>query len=130
MRGKAKQAYDGIEAMLQAVYDWQEKVDALVTTGSDDAEVIATHDSRGCLIELWVQPGLQQELTTDELEDRINEAISDNAQRARTALREISDEFLQRFSTIPEQFRDHPVAEQLASTFSTARGPKSTEGSR
>jgi hypothetical protein len=124
MRGKTKQAYDGVEAMLQAVYDWQDKVDSLVTTGDDDDEVIATHDSRGCLIELWVRPGLQQELTTEELEDQVNDAITDNASRAQAQMKRISDEFLAQFSSIPEQYAQHPVANQLANAYISASQPK------
>jgi hypothetical protein len=126
MRGKAKQADDGIDAMLEAVCDWQDKVDNLVTTGDDDDEVIATHDSRGALLELWVRPGLQQELTSEELEDRVNDAIADNVSRAQAQMKAISDEFLARFSTIPEQYAQHPVANQLATAYNSSSQPKST----
>lgn len=127
MRGKAKVAYDCIEEMLQAVFDWQDKVDALVTTGDDDDEIIATHDSRGRLIELWVRPGLQQELTTVELEDRINDAIADNAGRAQTEMKKISDSFLTQFSSIPKQFAQHPVGAQLADAYASALRPNRAE---
>lgn len=123
MKGKAKLAYDCIEEMLQAVFDWQDKVDALVTTGDDDDEIIATHDSRGRLIELWVRPGLQQELTTAELEDRINDAIADNASRAQTQMAKISDSFLAQFNGIPEKFAHHPVGTQLADAYTAAMRP-------
>ena len=126
MRGKTKQAYDGIDAMLQAVYDWQDKVDALVTTGDDDQEIIATHDSTGRLIELWVRPGLQQELTTDEFEDRINDAIADNAHRAQEQMQQISDDFLARFASIPDELANNPVGERFADAFSAAAKPKNT----
>jgi hypothetical protein len=128
--GKAEEASGGIQAMLEALEAWQEKADALVTTGAFDDEVIATHDSKGCLIELWVRPGLQQELTTDELEDRMNEAISDNAHRARAALMELSDRFLGRFRSIPEEYLHHPTAEQLAGVYSSAREPETSEESK
>jgi hypothetical protein len=127
MRGKAKLAYDCIEEMLQAVFDWQDKVDALVTTGDDDDEIIATHDSRGRLIELWVRPGLQQELTTAELEDRINDAITDNACRAQAEMKKISDSFLAQFTAIPKQFAAHPVGIQLAEAYTAAMHPNSRE---
>jgi hypothetical protein len=127
MRGKAKLAYDCIEEMLQAVFDWQDKVDALVTTGDDDDEIIATHDSRGRLIELWVRPGLQQELTTAELEDRINDAITDNAGRAQAKMKKISDWFLAHFTAIPKQFAQHPVGTQLAKAYTGAMRPNNTD---
>jgi len=127
MRGRAKLAYDCIEEMLQAVFDWQDKVDNLVTTGNDDDEIIATHDSRGRLIELWVRPGLQQELTTAELEDRINDAIDDNANRALAEMKKISDSFLEKFTALPQQFSQHPVGAQLAEAYATAMRPNRSE---
>jgi hypothetical protein len=130
MKGKAKLAYDCIEEMLQAVFDWQDKVDALVTTGDDDDEIIASHDSRGRLIELWVRPGLQQELTTAELEDRINDAIADNASRAQAEMTKISGSFLTQFTAIPQRFAQHPVGDQLAEAYTAAMRPnRAKEGS-
>ena len=126
MRGKTKQAYDLIEALEQAVYDWQDRVDALVTTCPDDQDVIATHDSTGRLIELWVRPGLQQELTTEEFEDEINDAIADNAERAQQEMQRISDEFLAQFGQIPDELANNPVGERLANTLTAAADPKST----
>lgn len=123
MRGKAKLAYDCIEEMLQCVFDWQDKVDALVTTGDDDDEIIATHDSRGRLIELWVRPGLQQELTTTELEDRINDAIGANVGRAQAEMKKISDSFVAKFTALPEEFAQHPVGAQLADAYTNAMRP-------
>jgi hypothetical protein len=120
-------AYDCIEEMLQAVFDWQDRVDALVTTGDDDDEIIATHDSRGRLIELWVRPGLQHELTTGELEDRINDAIVANASRASTEMKKISDSFLAKFTAIPGQYLQHPVGAQMAEAYMAAMRPNSTE---
>jgi hypothetical protein len=127
MRGRAKLVHDCIETMLQAVFDWQDEVDALVTTGDDDDEIIATHDSRGRLIELWVRPGLQQELTTDELEDRINDAIAGNARRAHAEMQKISGAFVAKFSSIPSQFEPHPVGNQLAAAYKAAMRPASGE---
>jgi hypothetical protein len=127
MRGKAKLAVDCIEEMLEAVFDWQDKVDALVTTGDDDDEVIATHDSRGRLIELWVRPGLQQELTTAELEDRINDAIAGNAGRAQAEMNKISESFVNKFTAIPARFAQHPVGTQLAEAYTAAMQSNSTE---
>jgi hypothetical protein len=123
MRGKAKLAYDCIEEMLQCVFDWQDKIDGLVTTGDDDDEIIATHDSRGRLIELWVRPGLQQELTTGELEDRINDAIVGNASRAQAEMQKISDSFIAKFTALPEQFAQHPVGAQMADAYTAAMRP-------
>ena len=129
MGDQSDRASAAVAALLEAVYAWQEKADALVTTGAFEDEVVATHDSRGCLIELWVRPGLQQELTTEELEDALNDAISDNAHRAHAAMEGLAEEFLRGFEAIPEEYLDHPVAEQLARVYHCAREPKSIEGS-
>jgi DNA-binding protein YbaB len=120
MRGKPKQAYDAIDAMLNAIDEWQEKVDLLVTTGEHDADVIATHDAQGRLIELLIRPGLQQELTTEELEDEINAAMAENAVRAQARMQAISDEFLDQFVLIPEDLGDHPAADRLAAAYHAA----------
>jgi len=80
------QVTDDLDALIEVVAAWRDKVNSFVATGSDDDDVIATHDARGRLMELWVQPGLQQDMTVEEFEDAINEAIEGNtaAHRART----------------------------------------------
>lgn len=120
MRGKPKQAYDAIDAMLNAIDEWQEKIDLLVTTGEHDADVIATHDAQGRLIELLIRPGLQHELTTEELEDEINAAMAENAVRAQARMQAISDEFLDQFVLIPEDLGDHPAGDRLAAAYHAA----------
>ena len=130
MTNPAEQRSNAIAALLEVVYAWQEKTDALVTTGAFDDEVVATHDSKGCLIELWVRPGLQQELTTDELEDLMNDAISDNAQRAHAALLALGEQFREQFERVPQEYLDHPAAEELVRVYRSAREPQATEESR
>ena len=72
------------------------------------------HDSRGRLIDPDVREGLQRELTVDELNDQINAALGDNAERARKGIDAISDRLFQRCAElIPEELRKHPVADQL-----------------
>lgn len=128
MHGKAKLAYEAVEAMLDAVFDWQDQVDALVTTGDDNDDIIATHDSRGRLLELWLRPGLQRELTTAELEDSINDAIADNAERARAHMHKISEEFFGRFRVLGQRFAHHPVGAELAQTYADAIGRNGIAG--
>jgi hypothetical protein len=77
------------------------------------------------LIELWVRPGLQQELTTAELEDRINDAIAGNAGRAQAEMNRISESFVAKFSAIPGQYIQHPVGTQLARAYNAAVRPSS-----
>jgi DNA-binding protein YbaB len=120
MRGTAKAAVDTLDHMLNLVYDWEAKADAFIATGSDDDDVIATHDSRGKLIELSIRPGLQQELTTEELEDVVNKAIAENAARAEEGLMAISREFLANFNEIPQMLAQHPVGGRFADALSAS----------
>ena len=120
MRGKAKRASEAIGLILDAVYEWEAKADKFIATGSDDDDVIATHDSRGRLIECTLRPGLQQELTTAELEDRINDAIRDNVGRAQAGLEKISQEFLAKCEQAAALVGQHPVGDQLAAALASA----------
>lgn len=109
-----------IDEMLDLVYEWQDKADAFIATGDDDDDVIATHDSRGALIELSVRPGLQHDLTVDELDEQINDAIAKNAAKAHEGLMRISEEFLAKFADIPQHLAEHPVAARMAEALSQA----------
>jgi hypothetical protein len=120
MRGTAKRAADCVDKMLEAVYEWEAKADAFVATGNEDDDVVVTHDSRGRMIEVSIRPGLQRELTTDELEDCINDAIAGNASRARDGLNAITNEFLAQFAQIPEMLATHPVGARFTAALSSA----------
>lgn len=128
MRGTAKTAVEGIDKMLDLVYEWQAKADAFVATGSDDDDVVVTHDSRGALIECTVRPGLQQDLTTAELEQRVNDAIAENAARAYEGVMAISNEFLSHFEQIPDELAGHPVAARFADALAAASGDRPQAG--
>ena len=85
--------------------------------------MIVVHDSRGRLIDLDVREGLQRELTVDELNDQINAALGDNAERARRGIDAISERLFQRCTElIPEELRKHPVADQLSAAMQGQRG--------
>lgn len=114
-----------LDDMLDAVYEWQEKADAFIATGDDDDPVIATHDSRGKLLELYVRPGLLHELTVDELDEEINAAIAQNAARAHAGLMKISEEFLAKWTDIPNHLAQHPVAVRMADALAAATGSQS-----
>lgn len=111
-----------LDEMLDAVYEWQEKADAFIATGDDDDPVIATHDSRGKLLELYVRPGLIRELSVDELDEEINSAIAKNAAKAHAGLMKISDDFLSKWADIPQHVANHPVAVRMADALAAARG--------
>ncbi len=109
------QVTDDLDALIDVVAAWREKVNSFVATGSDDDDVIATHDARGRLMELWVQPGLQQDMTVEEFEDAINEAIEGNTERANEQFSKMADEFLAQFAQAPYTgMAQHPVADQLS----------------
>ena len=113
MRGKAKRASDAIGQILDAIYEWESAADRFIATGSDDDDVVVTHDSRGRLIECTPRPGLQQELTLGELEEAINDAIRDNVGRAQAGLDAISEEFRARCQEIAASVGSQPVGDEL-----------------
>lgn len=101
--------------LIDVVAAWRDKVNAFVATGSDDDDVIATHDARGRLMELWVQPGLQQDMTVEEFEDATNDAIEGNTVRANEQFSKMADEFLAQFAQAPyTAMAQHPVADELS----------------
>ncbi|MCP9276485.1 hypothetical protein [Mycolicibacterium arenosum] len=120
MGDRAQFASDALGRMLDLVYEWEAKADAFVATGDDDADVVVTHDSRGRLLELTIRPGLQQELTVDELEEAVNDEIGENALRAREGLEALSEEFLANFAHLPEELAQHPVAVEFAEALRAA----------
>jgi uncharacterized coiled-coil protein SlyX len=122
VRGKAKRASEAIGLILDAVYEWEAKADKFIATGSDDDDVIATHDSRGRLIECTLRPGLQQELTVGELEDCINEAIRENVARAQAGLDKLSAEFQAKCEQAAALVGQHPVGDELVDAL--ARGDR------
>lgn len=126
MRGTAKLAVEGIDAMLDAIYRWEAAADAFVATGSDDDDVVVTHDSRGKMIECWPRPGLQQELSVGELEQRINDAIAGNVARAQEGLNKIRDEFLAEFAELPERLAQHAVGTQFVDALKSAGSQKNS----
>lgn len=120
MRGKARQASEALGKILEAVYDWERAVDLFIATGSDDDDVVVTHDSRGALIEVSVRPGLQNELTVDELETVINDAIEQNLTRAKEGLDEIGTQFRARCEQISAAVGPHRVGDELAAALVAA----------
>lgn len=119
----AAAALQANDAMLGLIYDWIEEAEEFLSSGDDDDDVIVVHDSRGRLIDLDVREGLQRELTVDELNDQINAALGDNAERARRGIDAISERLFQRCTElIPEELRKHPVADQLSAAMQGQRG--------
>ena len=119
------QVTDDLDALIDVVAAWRDKVNSFVATGSDDDEVIATHDARGRLMELWVQPGLQQDMTSEEFEDAINDAIEGNTERANEQFSKMADEFLAQFARAPyTAMAQHPVADELSDALSRTNRKK------
>lgn len=119
--GRVDQTDKTLDALLDAIAEWREKSDRFVATGSDDDDVIVTHDAKGRLLECWPQPGLQQALTVDELEDAINAALASNGKRATEEFDRMADEFLSQFAEAPyTAVAQHPVAGELADALTKA----------
>lgn len=116
---QVQQVTDDLDALSNVLAAWGEKVKGFVATGSDDDDVIVTHDAKGRLIELWVQPGLQQDMTVDEFEDTINDAIEGNTTRANEQFSKMADEFLAQFANAPyAAMAQHPAADQFSDALS------------
>lgn len=119
----AATALTSMDTMLGLIYDWITEAEEFLSSGNDDDDVIVVHDSRGRLIDLDVREGLQRELTVEELNDEINAALGDNAERARRGIDAISERLFQRCAELlPEELRKHPVAEQLSAAMPRQRG--------
>jgi hypothetical protein len=101
--------------MLDAIYAWDEETDAFLSSTSDDDDIIVVHDSRGRLLDLDVREGLQQELTIGEFNDRISDALAQNARQAADGLDAISQKLFDECAKIASpELLQHPVANQLA----------------
>ncbi|MDP7707396.1 hypothetical protein [Mycobacterium sp. TY815] len=121
MKGSAQRASETLGMMLEAIYQWEARVDAFMMTGDDESDIAVTHDGRGRLIEMSIRPGLQEELTVEELEDAVNAEIARNARRAYEELMSISKGFLAQWSSIPQELASHPVAAQFSQALSNAQ---------
>jgi hypothetical protein len=116
---------DALDALLDAVGEWRERMDSFVVTGNDDDDVVVTHDCDGRLVELWVQPGLQQQLTVAELEGRINDALAGNAERAMEGFQQMFSEFVGQFTQAPyAKFAGHATADEMADALTKAVGSR------
>lgn len=113
---RVEMAMDGLNRIMDITCDWDAEVQRFTATGSDDDDVIVTHDCTGRIIECSLRPGLQQELTLTELEDEVNNAIGANAERAREGLDALTEKWLAKFADIPAELTEHPVADQLTAT--------------
>jgi hypothetical protein len=83
-------------------------------------------------MELWVQPGFQQDMTVEEFEDAINEAIEGNTERANEQFSKMADEFLAQFAPSPLH-RDGPASGRRPTVrrlVQTQRKETMTHGSR
>lgn len=111
---RVEMAMDSMNRIMDITCEWDTEVQRFTATGSDDDDVVVTHDCTGRIIECSLRPGLQQELTLAELEDEVNNALMANAARAREGLDAITEKWLAKFADIPTELTEHPVADDLA----------------
>ncbi|MGV2581432.1 hypothetical protein [Mycobacterium avium] len=114
MASRAEMSSAMIDKLLDAIYRWEDKVNAFTATGDPDDDIVLTHDGRGRLIGCDIRPGLQEELTVGELEEAMNDAIARNAARTHAGIQAMAAEFREEFAHIPEEFAQHPVAVEFA----------------
>jgi len=118
---KAKVASAAVGQMLDTIYEWEHAADVFFATGSDDDDVVVTHDSRGALIEVVFRPGLQNDLTVEELETAINDAIDANKARWQEGLASIDEQFQARFERIGAVVGPHPVGDQFVEALAAGK---------
>lgn len=114
MATRAEMSSEMIDKLLDAIYRWEDQVNSFTATGDPDDDIVLTHDGRGRLIGCDIRPGLQEELTTGELEEEMNAAIARNAARTHAGIQAMAAEFRESFAHIPEEFAQHPVAVEFA----------------
>lgn len=115
----AIKAEEAVDAVIDRLLKWQDDADTQVTTTEDDdADVIPVHDSAGRLIELEIRPGLQRELTIDEFQAAINEALTANLRRGKEKLNKLSDECFKDVEQIAGLFpQNKDTGQQLIDAF-------------
>lgn len=114
MTTRAEKSSQMIDKLLDAVFEWEAKVNAFTATSDIDDDIVITHDGRGRMIGCDIPPGLQEQLSVDEFEEAMNAAISRNAQRAFEGLQALAAEFREKWTNIPEEFAKHPVAAEFS----------------
>ena len=114
MSTRAEKSSQMIDRLLDAVYDWEAKVNAFTATSDIDDDIVITHDGRGRMIGCDIPRGLQEQLSIEEFEEAMNDAISKNAKRAHEGMQALAAEFREQWSNIPEEFAKHPVAAEFS----------------
>lgn len=121
----AETALRPLNKLLDAIYAWETETDAFTSSTDPDEDIIVMHDSRGRLLDLEIREGLQQELTIEELNERINEALSANARRGAAGIDAISQKFFTECSKIASpELLQHPVANQFAHALNSPNNPR------
>lgn len=114
MTTRAEQSSQMIDKLLDAVNAWEAKLNAFTATSDIDDEIVITHDARGRMIGCDIPRGLQEQLSVEEFEEAMNEAISKNAKRAYEGIQAMAAEFRAQWSSVPEEFANHPVAGEFS----------------
>lgn len=111
--------------MLDVMYAWDQDAATFMSSTDETEDIIVVHDSRGRLIDLDVREGLQRELTIDELNEQISEAIASNADRAAKGIDDISERlFAECIELATPQDLSHPVAGDLVNAYNSSKTPR------
>ncbi|NTY62055.1 hypothetical protein [Mycolicibacterium sphagni] len=114
MATRTEQMSSMLDRLLETVFEWEDKVNAFTATSDIDDEIVITHDGRGRLIGCDIPPGLQEQLSVEEFEEAMNEAIAKNAQRTYDGIQALAAEFRDKWANVPEEFANHPVAAEFS----------------
>ncbi|MCH9737039.1 MAG: hypothetical protein K0U78_21220 [Actinomycetia bacterium] len=121
----AEQATNRVAGLVDLIQIYEQEAEAYASCSDDSEDIIVVHDSRGCLMDLDVRDGLQRELTTDEFNDRVSEAMQSNAARAAKGFDDICERFFAGAAKLasPETLK-HPVAEDMANAFNNTKSQR------
>lgn len=124
MKGQTKRQYDGVNALLEAAYAWGAKVDAYTASSLPDADVVATINGQGRITHLDMRPGLQRELSADELAEAVTAEINDLSRAAEAELNEFLQEFHDKSVAIA---REHEQYAEFGSALTALAGMESKD---
>lgn len=104
MKPVVQQKLDGISALLDAAYEYGERVDNYSATSLPDEPVQVSINGQGRLTHCEMRPGLQRDLTAADLSEAFTAAISGISRIAEQEQLEMLDEFRIKSQAVAAQF--------------------------